>query len=52
MSYDELVACRERHRSPSVLQRVDDYLAGKRMPLSSLVTHSSVYEVAKEVNGG
>jgi 8-oxo-dGTP pyrophosphatase MutT (NUDIX family) len=49
MSYDELVACRATHRSPSVLQRVDDYLAGKRIPLSFLSTHPSVYEVA--VNG-
>ena len=45
MSYDELVATREKHRSPSVLQRVDDYLAGKRAPLSLLITHPSIYEV-------
>ena len=32
-TYDELVACKDTHRSPSVLQRVDDYLAGKRTPL-------------------
>lgn len=49
MSYDELVACQEKHRSPSVLQRVDDYLAGKRAPLSLLQTHTSVFGV--EVNG-
>jgi hypothetical protein len=49
MSYDELVACQETHRSPSVLQRVDDYLAGKRAPLSLLQTHASVFGV--EVNG-
>lgn len=48
MSYDELVACQEKHRSPSVLQRVDDYLAGKRAPLSLLATHPSVYEVFGE----
>jgi len=45
MDYDELVATRDKHRSPSVLQRVDDYLAGKRAPLSLLQTHASVYEV-------
>lgn len=45
MSYDELVACKEKHRSPSVLQRVDDYLAGKRAPLSLLQTHASIYEI-------
>lgn len=49
MDYDELVATREKHRSPSVLQRVDDYLAGKRAPLSLLITHPSIYEV---VNNG
>ncbi len=49
MSYEELVATREKHRSPSVLQRVDDYLAGKRAPLSLLITHPSIYEV---VNNG
>lgn len=48
MNYDELVACQEKHRSPSVLQRVDDYLAGKRAPLSLLATHPSVYEVFGE----
>ncbi len=42
MTYDELVACREKHRSPLVLQCVDDYLAGKRSPLSMIYTHPSV----------
>ena len=45
MSYDEIVACKDKHRSPSVLARVDDYLAGKRSPLSLLQTDPSVYEV-------
>jgi hypothetical protein len=39
MSYDELAACRHRHRSPLVLQCVDDYLKGQRAPLSLLYTH-------------
>lgn len=39
MTYDELVACRSKHRSPLVLQCVDDYLSGKRAPLSLLYTH-------------
>ena len=43
MTYDELVACRDKHRSPLVLQCVDDYLAGKRLPLSTIYTHPSVY---------
>jgi 8-oxo-dGTP pyrophosphatase MutT (NUDIX family) len=41
MSYEEMNACRERHRSPLVMQCVDDYLKGKRAPLSMLYTHPS-----------
>lgn len=39
MTYEEMVACRERHRSPLVMQCVDDYRNGKRAPLSLLYTH-------------
>ncbi len=39
MDYDELLATREKHRSTLVLQCVDDYLAGRRAPLSLLYTH-------------
>lgn len=39
MSYDDMAACQERHRSPLVLQCVVDYLSGKRAPLSLLYTH-------------
>jgi 8-oxo-dGTP pyrophosphatase MutT (NUDIX family) len=42
LTYDELVACREQHRSPLVLRCVDDYLMGRRMPLSMLYTHPNV----------
>jgi hypothetical protein len=42
MSYEELRACEDKHRSPLVMQCVDDYLAGKRSPLSVLYTHPSV----------
>ncbi len=45
MSYDEIVACKATHRSPSVLARVDDYIAGKRAPLSLLQTDPTVFEV-------
>ncbi|MEO8408411.1 MAG: NUDIX hydrolase [Oxalobacteraceae bacterium] len=45
MTYDEIVACRATHRSPLVLRCVDDYLAGKRAPLSLLQTHASIFEV-------
>jgi 8-oxo-dGTP pyrophosphatase MutT (NUDIX family) len=43
MSYDELIACRDKHRSPLVLQCIDDYRAGKRAPLSIVYTHPSVF---------
>ena len=36
MTPDELRACVERHRSPLVMQCVDDWLAGCRHPLSLL----------------
>ena len=44
MTRDELAACQDRHRSPTVLQCVDDYLAGRRAPLALLQTHPSVFE--------
>lgn len=44
MTRDEIAACTERHRSPIVLQCVDDYLAGKRTSLDLLHTHASVFE--------
>jgi len=33
LSRDELAGCADRHRSPMVLRGVDDYLAGRRLPL-------------------
>lgn len=36
LTADELRACRARHRSPLVLQCVDDWLAGARHPLDLL----------------
>jgi 8-oxo-dGTP pyrophosphatase MutT (NUDIX family) len=38
LTRDELVASRQRHRSPMVLRCVDDYLAGRRYPLD-LIAH-------------
>ena len=38
---DELRARRDLHRSPLVMQTVDDYLAGKRFPLDMIFTHPS-----------
>jgi 8-oxo-dGTP pyrophosphatase MutT (NUDIX family) len=41
MTREEMLACQDRHRSPLVLRCVDDYLAGRRAPLSMLYTHPS-----------
>lgn len=38
MTRDELVATRERHRSPLILHCVDDWIAGRRYPLD-LIRH-------------
>ncbi len=38
LRYEDLVACRERHRGPMVLRCVDDYRAGRRLPLD-LIAH-------------
>jgi 8-oxo-dGTP pyrophosphatase MutT (NUDIX family) len=42
MTYDEVLACESRHRSPLVLQCIQDYLAGKRAPMSLLYAHPNV----------
>lgn len=44
MTFGEMAACQHRHRSPLVLQCVDDYLCGKRAPLSLLYTHPTAIE--------
>lgn len=41
MSRQELAACPERLRSPQVLQCIDDYVNGQRIPLAILHTHPS-----------
>lgn len=41
MTRDEMLACEDKHRSPLVLRCVDDYLSGRRTPLSVLYTHPS-----------
>jgi 8-oxo-dGTP pyrophosphatase MutT (NUDIX family) len=43
MTREEMEACREQHRSPLVMQCVEDYLQGQRSPLSAIYTHPSVY---------
>ena len=36
MPVDEIRACRDRHRSPLLIECIDDYLAGQRHPLHLL----------------
>ncbi len=42
MSAAEIRACRERHRSPLLLQSLEDYLAGQRFPLALVHADASV----------
>lgn len=42
MSADEIRACTERHRSPLLLQSLEDYLAGQRFALSLMHIDPSV----------
>ena len=42
---DELRSSSTRHRSPLVLQSVEDYLAGRRAPLELIHTDASVLQV-------
>jgi hypothetical protein len=42
MTPDEVRASAARHRSPLVLQCMEDYLAGRRLPLSAVFTDASV----------
>ena len=44
MSEADIRACPERHRSPLLLRCLDDYLAGRRYPLSLVTTDASVYQ--------
>lgn len=44
MTVDELRAAQARQRSPLVLQCVEDYLAGRRLPLDAIHVHGSLYE--------
>ncbi len=42
MSADEVRASSARHRSPLVLQCMEDYLRGQRVPLSAIITDISI----------
>lgn len=39
MTYEEMLTCADRHRSPLVLRGVEDYRRGQRAPLSLIYTH-------------
>lgn len=44
LSLDELRATQSRHRSPLLLQCVEDYVAGRRLPLDAIRVDASLYE--------
>lgn len=44
MTPAELEACAERHRSPLVLQCVQDHAGGRRLPLDTVLAHSSLQQ--------
>ena len=44
MTVEELRATAARHRSPLVLQCIEDHLAGRRLPLDAIHTDASLYE--------
>ncbi len=46
MTVDEIKSCRALHRSPLLMQCVEDYLQGLRAPLSLLSTHIAIAGVA------
>jgi 8-oxo-dGTP pyrophosphatase MutT (NUDIX family) len=51
MTYDELLQCQHRHRSPLVLRSVEDYLNGQRAPLSLLYTHPTAIGTMDDTHG-
>jgi len=42
MTRDEMVACPERHRSAVVMQCIEDYVAGQKVPLSNVLRYKFV----------
>lgn len=43
MSVEEIRSSTTQHRSPMLLRCVEDYLAGQRIPMSSILTDTSIY---------
>lgn len=52
LSPDEIRASFERHRSPLIIQCMEDYLRGQRYPLSVIHTDLSVVSLQPNVPGG
>lgn len=44
LTAEELRANQDRHRSPMVMRCIDDYLAGKRLPLDAVHTDPGLYD--------
>ena len=42
MTHEEILACRDWHRSPLLMQCIDDYLLGQRAPLSLLSSYTAI----------
>ena len=49
LSPDEVRASTALHRSPLVLQCMEDYLAGRRYPMDVLQTHGSAFTSGREI---
>jgi hypothetical protein len=49
LSADELRANQERHRSPLVLQCMDDYLRGQRYPMELVYADASLWAPTKSL---
>ena len=43
LTLDEIRASRDRHRSPLILQCIEDHAAGRRLPLEAVAAHPSLY---------
>ena len=43
LTHAEVRASRTRHRSPHVLGSIDDFVAGRRLPLDAIATDDTVY---------
>ena len=51
LSPDQIRASAERHRSPLILQCMEDYLKGQRFPLSAIHTDASVANLQPHTTG-